>query len=202
MSAHSDVVDWEQIGSHVKDVLKLGYNPKVIVLTKKRALLNIQKIEDRNLILEIQKLDWEGAGVYFSSWSSGADTLPRTWFKPKTRWVTFVGIPYYLLTFEVMDSLCRRFGNVKSFSPYGPMVGNISGARVMVSNCNVKFVPQFLPLVDLGGVVYPIGVLLDLNDACVDEETKSSPRSLFGRLEGNTKKIICRSDQERGEHQY
>lgn len=28
----------------------------------------------------------------------------------------------------------------------------------------MKFIPHFVPLVDLGGVVYPVRILLDIND--------------------------------------
>lgn len=38
-----------------------------------------------------------------------------------------------------------------------------------VLNYDVKFIPHFIPLMDLGGVVYPIRIFLNENDIC-DEE--------------------------------
>lgn len=48
------------------------------------------------------------------------------------------------------------------FAQEGMVFGVNSGVRVQVSNCDVRCMPQFLPLTDLGGVVYPIRVVLEV----------------------------------------
>lgn len=64
--------------------------------------------------------------------------------------MTFLGIPYHLRTFEVLGSLCKRFGMFKEIADIEPAIGEFSGTSVLVSNCSVNSIPQFLPLVDLG----------------------------------------------------
>lgn len=49
------------------------------------------------------------------------DTLSSEWFKLKMRWVTSLGILYYILTFETMESLYSHFGVVKDFAKYSPL---------------------------------------------------------------------------------
>lgn len=86
-----------------------------------------------------------------------------------------------------MESLCKKFGTVSEFTEVGPTVGGLPGARVRVSNCNVKTIPYFIPLVDIRGVVYPIRILLVVSD-CGEELDAGS--SIFSGLE----KTIMRED--------
>lgn len=46
----------------------------------------------------------------------------------------------------------------------GIMFGGHSGTRVRVHRCDVRAIPQFIPLVDQGGVTYPFRVTLDAED--------------------------------------
>lgn len=61
-----------------------------------------------------------------------------------------------------MDSLCNCLGRVKVFAKIGPVIGNLTSVRVKVDSCDVGLIPHFVPLVDLGWVVYPIQILLDV----------------------------------------
>lgn len=97
------------------------------------------------------------------------DSLPSSWFCRRPRWIKLVGIPYHLFSEETVKSLIGRFGIVKQFRRYGPTIGEHSRTRVLVDNCDVKLIPHFLPLVDLGGVVYRIRLLLDLSEGYVDD---------------------------------
>lgn len=152
----------------MKDYLKLDYCPRVITITRRRALLEAKSLEERDVILQLKGLSVNNIRFSFSSWSPGLDTLSTDWIIPKACWVTFMGIPYHLLTYDVMDSLCCHFGKVKEFANLGPSVGGISGMRVKVSNCDVKLVPHFTPFVGLGGVVYLVRIVLDVSDHCED----------------------------------
>lgn len=68
-------------------------------------------------------------------WSSGTDT--SSWFCPKNRWITLLGLPYHLRTFEVLGSICSRFGSLKDVIEGGCAFDNISGVK---SSCgNVMF---------------------------------------------------------------
>lgn len=44
-------------------------------------------------------------------------------------------------------------------------MGGLSGSQVLIDNCDVRLIPHFIPLVDLGGVVYPVRLLLDLSES-------------------------------------
>lgn len=107
--------------------------------------------------------------VSFSSWSPGADTLSSSWFQRRPRWLTLVGIPYHLYSEETVKSLNSKFGVIKNFSSVRPKLGGLSISRVLIDNCDVRSLPHFIPLVDLGGVVYPVRLLLDLSDSSHSE---------------------------------
>lgn len=55
-----------------------------------------------------------------------------------------------------VETICRRFGLVNDFAKFRPIVNGCSRARVKVDLCDVKSMPQFVPLMDLGGAVYPV----------------------------------------------
>lgn len=59
--------------------------------------------------------------------------------------------------------------------------------RVLVTKCDIKKTPQFVPLVDLGGVTYPIKILLDDSDSVVPNDDSrgkcSSKETLIDPLE-------------------
>lgn len=56
----------------------------------------------------------------------------------------FPRIPYPLFTFEAMECLCCHFGQVKEYARIGPVIGNHSGARVLVEHCDVRIIPHFI----------------------------------------------------------
>lgn len=185
LSAESEVAEWEDAPLEVQKLLNLGYCPRIIMLTNKRALLDLKSLGDRDKVLSLSFLSLQGVKVVLSSWSPGVDTLSSSWFRQKTRWITFVGIPYHLLTFEIMESLCRRFGVMKGFDKIGLEVGKLLGARVKVDMCDVRFIPHFEPLVDLGGVVYPVRILIDDFDVGEVEQSHDLQASVsVARSEG------------------
>lgn len=94
------------------------------------------------------------------------------WFIPSTRWIVFFGIPYHLATFEVMESLCSRFGKLDSYSKLAISRNGSTCMKVKVVECDVKKIPQFIPLIDLGSVAYLIRVCI------VDGEENESPVSV------------------------
>lgn len=93
--------------------------------------------------------------------------------------MTLLGIPYHLLTYEVMESICNRSGIFKQMAQLGSSIGVHSGVRAMVSNCDVKLIPQFVSLVDLGGVVYPVRIILDVQDEFEEEESSSASHAIL-----------------------
>lgn len=175
LSADKNVDDWDACCTEFQIIAGIDYIPKITVLTKRRALMDVKNEEDRDKFVGLKCSNIRDAQVSFTSWSPGVDTLPSCWFRRQSRWLTFVGIPYHLYSEETVKSLTNRFGFVKSFANLGPVVGDQSGARVLVGNCDVRLVPHFIPLVDLGGVVYPVRILLDLSDATVEEEEAMQP---------------------------
>lgn len=87
----------------------------------------MKNVEDRDLVLLGKCLKVNEVTLTFSRWFLGLDTFASEWFKPKPRWVTFVGIPYHLLTFETMELLCKSFCKAKDFAKFGAIVGELSG---------------------------------------------------------------------------
>lgn len=127
--------------------------------------------EECDKVLSLQKAIINGACISLSSWTPDMDTLSSEWFRPKTRWVTFFGIPYHLLIFKVMELLCSRFRAFIEFTKYGPVIDGLNGVRVKVTNCDVRYVSQFVPLLDLRGAIYPIKIVHEVSDGCADEES-------------------------------
>lgn len=109
--------------------------------------------------------------VRLCSWTPGYDTLTSAWFKPSNRWLAFFSVPYHLSTFEVIESFCSSIGKIVSFAKLVVNGGGKTGMRVKIKDCDVKKVPQFIPLVDLGGVVYLIKVSIE--DGEVEESDSS-----------------------------
>lgn len=182
MDTQHEEDNWETVALGIQNLLCFNYCPRIIILTKKRALLDGQSIEGKERILALKQLQFGEKLAVFSSWHPGLDTLTSDWFRLKSRWITFQGIPYHLLTFETMEVLCSRFGKATAFPKIGQIIGNRSSVRVKVKRCNVKFIPHLIPLVDLGGVVYPIRIFLDIEDRLGDEE--SSPELCSEYLHG------------------
>lgn len=111
-----DLTCWDDIAEEVMKLLKLSYGPKVLLLTKRRVLLEVKSSEVRDLILSLKELQFADRTVSQSRWTPGCDTINSAWFIPKTRWVTFLDIPYHLQTYEVVESICKRFDLVKEFA--------------------------------------------------------------------------------------
>lgn len=57
---------------------------------------------------------------------------------------------------------------MEDYAKVGWVIGDLSGVRVHVTNYDVKFIPHFIPLVDLG-VEYPVRTILDVVDRGEDE---------------------------------
>lgn len=89
-----------------------------------------------------------------------------------------------------MELICQWFKKVKEFARIGQMTGGYSRARVKVKNCDVKFIPYFLPLVDIGGVVYPIRILLDTKMFMGLSQARQFP-CIVGKFIIRKEKIIC-----------
>lgn len=105
-----------------------------------KALLDVKTVQERDQIMQLKSLSFNGATISFSNWSPGVDTLASSWFKPSPRWVNFVGIPFHLLTVETMEHLCGGFGKVKGYTRGGADLGGLSGAKVLVDHCDVRLV--------------------------------------------------------------
>lgn len=153
LSSSSIIDSWDSLFLELLKKMDASFCPRIIPLSNRRALLEVKSVVDRDCLLELMSISVDGVSISFSRWSPGCDTLRGSWFKPSTRWVTYVGIPCHLRTFEVMNSLCGKFVKVKEIAELGQSLDSLSGVSVLVSNCDVKLIPQFLPLVDLGGVV-------------------------------------------------
>lgn len=54
--------------------------------------------------------------IKLTRWSLGFETLPSNWSFPKDRWVSFFGLSYHLMSYELLESLCKRFGHVEEFA--------------------------------------------------------------------------------------
>lgn len=171
VTTHNDYDDWDALCKEVQSRIELCYCPEATVITNRRALLNVRGSVDRDKIINLVDFCMEDCRVSFSIWTPGIDTLSSSWFQKKQRWLTLVGIPYHLYSEETVKSLICRFGVVKRFSSVGTVVGGLSGPRVLIDNCDVRLIPHFLPLVDLGGVVYPIRLLLDLNEMPAEDNS-------------------------------
>lgn len=143
LSAQKDIGDWEVFSLEVQSRAGLHYRPEVTVITRTRALMNVQKIEDRDKIISLAEVSLDDCLVSFATWSRGIDTLSSSWFQRRPRWITLVGIPYHLYSEETVKSLINRFGVIKRFSPVGPVLGGMSGSRVLIDNCDVRLIPHF-----------------------------------------------------------
>lgn len=150
-----------------------NYCPRTTVLTPKRALLDMKCESDRDCLITISDCLHSGIRVTFKKWSPGEDTLSSTWFQPKLRWLVLVGIPYHLTTYETVAFLCGRFGSVVEYGNIGVDMHGKSGVRVKVKVSDARLIPQFLPLVDIGEVVYPIRVYLDENENGEDDRLEA-----------------------------
>lgn len=87
--------------------------------------------------------------------------VPSSWIVTKPFWVTLVGIPYHLMTYGIVNSLCKIFGFIEEFTKYGSIRNGLTRIRVKIKECRVKLLPHLIPLVDIGGVVYPLQFVLE-----------------------------------------
>lgn len=182
MSTQVSMDNWDFVSIEIQKFFGLGYCPRIIILTKQRALLELKSVEDKESVLTRKQVSFNDIGVSFPPWLPGVDTLSSDWFQLTPRWVTFLGIPYHPLTFETMNLLCSKFRSVKEFAKYGLVVGNISGAKVKVDKCDVRCIPHFIPLVDLGGVMYLVRIILEVEDGCEAEEVSSVNSGVYARV--------------------
>lgn len=53
---------------------------------------------------------------------------------------------------------------------------------MLVDKCDVRQIPHFIPLVDLGGVVYPVRIILEIDDVCIDEEVSAENCAFHARV--------------------
>lgn len=75
LTANEDIINWDEVAKTAsRKVQGLGTG-KVVELTKRRALIDVGNLEDRNKYLHVNSIDWKGVIVTFSSWSPGCDTL-------------------------------------------------------------------------------------------------------------------------------
>lgn len=104
MSAQFNTSDWKAITEEVHKKTNLASPLKVIVHTKWRALLDVQSADNKRMIISLRQIVVADCTVFFSGWSPGVDTLSGNFFCLMPRWVSFIGIPYHLLTYEKMES--------------------------------------------------------------------------------------------------
>lgn len=72
--------------------------------------------------------------------------------------------------------VCNRFRMFKEIAEEAIMVGANTGTRVRVDRCDIHAIPYFIPFVDLGGVTYPVRVILD--------DVEDEVESLLGNFQG------------------
>lgn len=171
MSALENQKDWNLFCVEVQRVFSLVSTPELIMLSPKKALLEVNPGGVKDRITDAGFVLCNGEKILLSRWTPGVDTLPSSWFKPKRRWITFVGVPFHLVGRETMDSLCKNFGKVVAFAKSGPDVNGRVGMKVCVDHCDVRLIPHFIPLVDLGGVVYPVRTVIADSDELECEES-------------------------------
>lgn len=70
-----------------------------------------------------------------------------------------------------IELLYSKFNIVNEFTKFGSVIGDLSGTKVKVDKNDVKFILYFVPLVELGGVVYLVCNILDVEDDCEVKET-------------------------------
>lgn len=181
MESSEKVSDWSSVAASISFVSNIGYIPVVTVISKVRALLEVKNPTDQVNVLSLKSIDVDGLCIKFLRWMPGFDTLPSSWLQPADRWIALFGVPYHLATYEILESMCKSFGKIEKYTQYAMVKEGVTGVKVKITGCDVKSVPQFIPLVDQGGVVYPIRVSI-LNGE--DEESTLSEKAILRPTKG------------------
>lgn len=60
-----------------------------------------------------------------------------------------------------MIFLCKRFGSVEKLAKISSSLRGITGLRVKICNYDVRLIPQFIPLVDVGIAIVLIRIVVE-----------------------------------------
>lgn len=82
---------------------------------------------------------------------------------------------------------------MKVYPNYGPVIGGLSGARVKVTNYDVRLIPQFVPLVDLAGALIPSEFFLICLIIVILKKVFLVHLLVRRYVRRGEKKIICRN---------
>lgn len=61
LASEVDILNWYNVGDALKQSLQLKYIPKIITMTRRKALVELQKAEDQIKALQINDFIWEGS---------------------------------------------------------------------------------------------------------------------------------------------
>lgn len=85
LSSMEEVSNWESVGTAIGPFLNFQYNPRMLVLTKKRALVEVETLGDRDKVLNLHTFTSSSSVTASSKWMPGCDTLSSEYFRLKTR---------------------------------------------------------------------------------------------------------------------
>lgn len=105
MSTQVSLVDWDSVSLEIQHLLCLDYCLRVIFLTKQGALLELKAVAQKDSVLFRKSVIFQDISVSFSSWRPGVDTLSSNWFQLKPRWLTFLGIPGFVVSLVQLERL-------------------------------------------------------------------------------------------------
>lgn len=115
LSSECDIEDWNQASGALAERFDLSYCPYIIILSKRKALAELQSLDNQGRMLADPFVALSKEPVSFISGCQGLIPCQAVIIcqEPGGRWVSFFGIPYHLMTYENLDLMCKRFGRVK-----------------------------------------------------------------------------------------
>lgn len=108
--SQEEIEAWDLLGEVLQQFLALDYCPNIITLSRKRALVELMSKYETNEFRGFSVV-FQGKIVSVLPWSPHFGIKASSWVFLTTRW-GFFGIPYHMITYKVMDSLCSCFGMV------------------------------------------------------------------------------------------
>lgn len=77
----------------------------MICVSRRCAVVELNHMAEQISILDAKKFLFKGVEVFFQRWTPRLDTIPSRYVRPRSQWVSFFGVPYHLMTYEVVVSL-------------------------------------------------------------------------------------------------
>lgn len=116
----SEANDWSTVAVSISNTINVEYMPKVVVISKVRALVELKSLADQGNALNLSAIDVGGVSTRLHQWTPGFDTLSSSWFQPADRWIALFGIPYHLAT-------CNSFSKIASYGQLATVRNEVSG---------------------------------------------------------------------------